>query len=68
MINYNKTTDIFCIIDEFCQEFKQSTENSSLERNPRDPLQWAAVRSSAYSCFFHVGGFRCLKHFYLFYV
>lgn len=68
MIDYDKVIDIFCIIDEFCQNFKQTTENFILGNKPKRP---PVISDSEVICIlilFHLGGFRCLKHFYLFYV
>lgn len=68
MIDYNKVTDIFCIVDEFCQNFKQSTKSFILGNKPKRP---PVMNDSEVICIlilFHIGGVRCLKHFYIFYV
>ena len=68
MIDYNKITDIFCVIDEFCQNFKQNTENFILGKKSKRPPRMSDSEVICILILFHLGGFRCLKHFYLFYV
>lgn len=68
MIDYNKVTDIFCIVDEFCQNFKQNTESFILGNKPKRPPVMSDSEVICILILFHLGGFRCLKHFYIFYV
>lgn len=68
MIDYNKITDIFCIIDEFCQNFQQNTQNFILGNKAKRPPRMSDSEIICILMLFHLGGFRCLKHFYLFYV
>jgi len=68
MIDYNKITDIFCTIDEFCNNFKQNTESFILGKKPKRPSIMSESEVICILMLFHLGGFRCLKHFYLFYV
>lgn len=68
MIDYNKITDIFCVIDEFRQNFKQNTENFILGKKSKRPPRMSDSEVICILILFHLGGFRCLKHFYLFYV
>lgn len=68
MIDYNKITDIFCVIDEFCQNSKQNTENFILGKKSKRPPRMSDSEVICILILFHLGGFRCLKHFYLFYV
>lgn len=68
MIDYNKVTDIFCIVDEFCQNFKQSTQCFILGNKPKRPPVMSDSEVICILILFHLGGFRCLKHFYIFYV
>lgn len=68
MIDYDKITDIFCVIDEFCQNFKANTENFILGNKPKRPPRMSESEVICILTLFHLGGFRCLKHFYLFYV
>lgn len=68
MIDYDKVTDIFCTTDEFCKEFKQSTQNFILGKQSRRPPVMGDSEVMCIQMLFHLGGFRCTKHFYLFYV
>lgn len=66
-------TEIFYIIDEFCKNFDQtikshslSAETSKKKRNKKSKLSIAEVITIL--VLFHTGGYRNLKHFYMFYV
>lgn len=66
-------TEIFYIIDEFCKKFDQtikshslSAETSKKTRNKKSKLSIAEVITIL--VLFHTGGYRNLKHFYVFYV
>jgi len=63
MIDYNKITDIFCTIDEFCNNFKQNTESFILGKMPKRPSIMSESEVICILMLFHLGGFRCLKHF-----
>lgn len=63
VIEYNKITDIFCIIDEFCQNFKQNTESFILANKPKRSSRMSESEVISILMLFHLGGFRCLKHF-----
>lgn len=67
MIAFDKITDIFCTVDEFCIGFKQTTRSFLLGRPSKRPpvMSKSAVISSL---LFHLSGFRCFKHFYIHYV
>jgi len=68
MIDYNKISDIFCVIDEFCKEFEQTTEKFILGNKSKRPPRMSDSEVICILILFHMGSFRCLKHFYLFYV
>lgn len=65
--------EIFYIIDEFCKSFDQTIKAHSLNadttkktRNKKSKLSPSEVISIL--VLFHTGGYRNLKHFYMFYV
>ena len=68
MINYDKITDIFCIVDEFQKEFDSVTQKFILGNKPKQPPKMSSLEVISIALFFHLSGFRCFKHFYLFYV
>lgn len=73
MISNDKITEIFFILDEFSKDFDKIISDHSLAENV---AKKARNRKSALSnsevmtilVLFHYGGFKNLKHFYLFYV
>lgn len=68
MITYDKITDIFCIIDEFCKNFDETTQSFILGKPSKRPPKMAKSEVMCITLLFHLSGFRCFKHFYLFYV
>lgn len=68
MIDYSKVTEIFCLVDEFCQEFDTTTQPFLLGKPSKRPAVMAKSEVITICLLFHLSGFRCFKHFYLFYV
>lgn len=68
MITYDKVTDIFVIVDEFCNNFDQTTKNFILGYKPKRPAKMAKSEVISILLLFHLSGFKCFKHFYIFYV
>jgi hypothetical protein len=73
MINTDKITEIFYIVDEFCKEFNKAKEghilassSSKKQRNRKFKMSDSEVITAL--IIFHLGQFRNLKHFYLFYL
>lgn len=73
MLSSDKITEIFFVIDEFSKNFAQvisshgiSADNSIKRRNRKSSLSDSEVMTIL--VLFHFGGFKNLKHFYLFYV
>lgn len=73
MISNDKITEIFCIVDDFCKEMFQILNENSIEcdnsikrRNKKSKLSDSEVITIL--VLFHLKGYRCLKHFYLYYV
>lgn len=72
-MNKDKITEIFYIIDEFCKEFDAAKSGHVLKkrcekksRNRSFKLNDSEVMTIL--VLFHLGNFRCLKHFYMNYV
>lgn len=68
MIDYSKVTEIFCLVDEFCQEFDTTTQPILLGKPSKRPVLMSKSEVITICLLFHLSGFRCFKHFYLFYV
>ncbi len=68
-MNYaHKITDIFCIVDEFCKEFTKSLEPNLIGNKSKRPRKMSTSEVMTISIIFHLSGFKCFKHFYIFYV
>ena len=62
--------DIFYLVDEFCKEFNQVTEEHILQKDCSKKSRKRAFRMSdseviTIMIYFHLGQFRNLKHFYI---
>jgi hypothetical protein len=68
MISYNKITELFCITDEFCKNFEKTTESFIIGNKPKRKPRMSTSEVITIYYLFHLGGFRCFKHFYVFYV
>ena len=68
MIDYSKISDIFCLVDEFCKDFDKTTQPFLLGKASKRPATMSKSEIISICLFFHLSGFRCFKHFYLFYV
>jgi hypothetical protein len=68
MIDYHKITDIFCLVDEFCNDFDRSTQSFLLGKPSKRPAVMSKSEVITICLLFHLSGFRCFKHFYMFYV
>lgn len=68
MIDFNKISDIFCLVDEFCKEFDKTTAPFLLGKPSKRPPVMSKGEVISICMLFHLSGFRCFKHFYMFYV
>lgn len=68
MIDYTKISDIFCLVDEFCKDFTKTTQPFLLGNRSKRPPIMSQSEIISICLLFHLSGFRCFKHFYLFYV
>lgn len=68
MICFDKITDLFCITDEFCKNFEKTTASFIIGNKPKKKPRMSTAEVITIYYLFHLGGFRCFKHFYIFYV
>lgn len=68
MIDFNKISDIFCLVDEFCKDFDKTTQSFILGKPSKRPPTMSKSEIISICMLFHLSGFRCFKHFYMFYV
>ncbi len=68
---YDQITEIFCNVDDFCLEFEKEIQTLFLtEGKTRKNRPFAMADSEVITImtYFHLGSFRNLNHFYLYYV
>jgi Transposase DDE domain len=68
MINFDKVTDVFCLVDEFCNNFDNYTKDFILGNPSKRPPIMSKSEVITITILFHLSGFRCFKHFYIYYV
>ncbi len=68
MINFDKITDIFCTVDEFCIHFEKFTEPFLLANPPKRKPKMSNSEIITIMILFQLSGFRTFKHFYIYYV
>lgn len=68
MINFDKITDIFCTVDEFCLQFQKFTQPFTLGNLPKKKPKMSNAEIITVMILFQLSGFRTFKHFYIYYV
>lgn len=68
MYCYNKITDLFCVVDEFCKEYDQIVDKALLGNLPKRPPIMSKSEVITIAVLFHLSNFRTFKHFYIYYV
>jgi hypothetical protein len=68
MICFDKITEIFTIVDEFCKNFEQQTSSFLIGKKSKRPPIMSTSEVITITLLFHLSGFRTFKHFYVFYV
>lgn len=68
MIDHLKITEIFCLVDEFCQEYDELVDKHLLGNKAKRPSTMSMSEVITIAIIFHLSGFRTFKHFYIFYV
>jgi hypothetical protein len=64
----DQVTEIFYLADEFCQEFSKNIEGYLIGNKPKKQPRMSDSEVITILVLFHLGGFRNMKHFYLYYV
>ncbi|MBA4242262.1 MAG: transposase [Sphingobacteriaceae bacterium] len=64
----DKVTEIFYLADEFCSEFEKVLSPNLLGNLPKRKPKMSNSEVITIMVLFHTGGYRTMKHFYLFYV
>ena len=64
----DKVTEIFYLVDEFCIHFKTTIDARLIGNVPKRKPRMSDSEVITIMILFHTGGFRDIKHFYLFYV
>ncbi len=65
ILDDNKITEIFYLIDEFCLEFQKTISKHLLGAKPKKKPLMSCSEVIAIMVLFHSGGYRNMKHFYL---
>lgn len=68
MIIYSKVTEVFCLVDEFCQEYSKIVDRALLGNPAKRPSMMSQSEVITIAIIFQLSGFRTFKHFYIFYV
>src|SRR5690554_2242237 len=68
VLSNNKITEIFYLVDEFCLEFEQTIKKHTLGNEPKRKPRMSCSEVITIMILFHSGGFKNMKHFYLYYV
>jgi hypothetical protein len=68
MITYDKVNDIFCTVDEFCKNFQKTTKSFIIGKSLGRPSKMSDSEIISILLLFQMSGFRCFKHYYIFYV
>ncbi len=68
MICFDKITEIYSIVDEFCKDFSKQTSKFLIGNKPKRPPIMSTAEVITITILFHLSGFRTFKHFYIFYV
>ena len=68
MVNFDKITEFFTIVDEFCKEFEKFTSQHQIGKKSKRPSTMSTSEVITIYLLFHLSGFRTFKHFYIYYV
>ena len=68
IVSDNKITEIFYLVDEFCLSFEKTIQKHLIGNKPKRTPKMSCSEVITIMISFHFGGFRNMKHFYLYYV
>lgn len=66
-----KITEIYCIVDDFCQEFSKLQPKKAIcegKKHRNKPNKMSDAEVILILIMFHMGEYRCLKHYYVNYI
>jgi hypothetical protein len=67
-MTYDKVSDIFCTVDEFCKNFQKTTQTFIIGKSNGRPSKMSESEVISILLLFQMSGFKCFKHYYIFYV
>ena len=68
MLSTDKITEIYCMADDFCKIFDETVKRHSVsdgKKHRNKPNRLSDAEVITILILFHMGGYRCLKHFYV---
>lgn len=68
ILSNNKITEIFYLVDEFCLEFEKTIKKHLVGNKPKRKPKMNCSEVVTIMIMFHSGGYRNMKHFYLYYI
>ena len=71
MLSDSKVIDIFYMADDFCKFFNETVKKHSIEdgkKHRNKPSRLSDAEMITILIMFHLGGYKCLKHFYINYI
>ena len=68
ILSDNRITEIFYLVDEFCLSFEKTIQKHLIGNKPKRTPKMSCSEVITIMISFHLGGFRNMKHFYLYYV
>ncbi len=71
MLSDNKVIEIFYMADDFCKFFNETVKKHSIDdekKHRNKPSRLSDAEMITILIMFHIGGYKCLKHFYINYI
>jgi len=66
VVNFDKFTDIFCLVDGFCNNFDNYSKDFILGNPSKQPSILSKSEVITITILFHFSDFRYFKHFYIY--
>ena len=71
MLSDNKVIEIIYMADDFCKFFNETVKKHSIDdekKHRNKPSRLSDAEMITILIMFHIGGYKCLKHFYINYI
>jgi len=68
MITSDKVSDIFSTVDQFCKNFEKTTKSFIIGKSSGRHSKMSNSEVISILLLFQMSGFKCFKHYYIFYV